>query len=212
VAYYGIDRSIFYRRTDSEGASAFQKLAALARNHHIIVNIGHNSHRKNLPTLLQAMACLKRERALPVKLAKVGGNLRADGYGPLIDELGLTDDVVELGSLTPNQVAQVCSLGHVLSFPSIYEGFGRPTIEAQACGLPCVLGNSSCMAEIGGAGALYHVALSPEDLAKQLELALTDQKVRDELIAKGFVNVERFTWEAHVQSLVAIYSSLSGGK
>ena len=209
VAHYGIDRAIFHKRSEAECAEAFPELAKLAETHGLIVNIGSNLERKNLATTLRALAHLKENRKLPVKLLKIGHSLRADGYGPLMEELGVTDDVVDLGALTPDQVACVCSLAHVLSFPSLYEGFGRPTLEAQACELPCVLAKASCMEEIGGDGALYHEGRSHEQLAHALEQVLTAEGIPPRLISAGLKNVARFTWQAHIQKLSSVYAEVA---
>ncbi|MFZ4765413.1 MAG: glycosyltransferase, partial [Roseimicrobium sp.] len=183
VAHYGIDRTVFRKRSKDECAAAFPKLAELAKSHGLIVNIGSNLERKNLVTTLRALALLKSEHKLPVKLLKVGHSLLADGYGPLMEELGVADDVINLGALTPDEVACVCSLSHALSFPSLYEGFGRPTLEAQACELPCVLADASCMREIGGDGALYHEGRDHAQLAALLAQAVGHWESRRELIA-----------------------------
>jgi glycosyltransferase involved in cell wall biosynthesis len=181
----------------------------LAKTHALIVNIGSNVDRKNLVTTLRALAHLKRERKMPVKLLKVGHSLQDDGYGPLMHELDVTGDVLNLGMLTTAQVACVCSLAHALCFPSLYEGFGRPTLEAQACELPCVLARASCMQEIGGAGALYHEGRNHEELAAHLEAILTHEQARRDLIAAGSQNVARFTWEAHMRKLLSVYEEVA---
>ena len=211
VAHYGIDRAVFRKRDVEECAAVLPALASLAKTHRFIVNIGSNLERKNLATTLRALALLKHDRKMPVKLLKVGHSLLADGYGPLMDELGVSDDVLNLGALTPDQVSCVCSLSHALSFPSLYEGFGRPTLEAQACELPCVLADASCMKEIGGEGALYHEGRNHEQLAAQLERAISDAGQRRELIAAGLQNVSRFTWEAHIRALTTVYEEVATG-
>jgi glycosyltransferase involved in cell wall biosynthesis len=209
VAHYGIDRVMFRKRTASECEQAFPELAKLAKTHSLIVNIGSNLQRKNLATTLRALALLKHDRKMPVKLLKIGHSLISDGYGPLMDELDVADDVINLGALTSDQVACVCSLSHALSFPSLYEGFGRPTLEAQACELPTVLSRASCMAEIGGEGALYHEGTNHEELAGELEKALTHSNVRTLLIAAGLKNVDRFTWQAHIRKLTSVYEEVA---
>jgi glycosyltransferase involved in cell wall biosynthesis len=209
VAHYGIDRSVFSKRSADECSEIFPSLVRLAKTHSLIVNIGSNVDRKNLATTLRALAHLKHERRMPVKLLKVGHNLLDDGYGPLMHELRVTEDVINLGALTTNQVANVCSLAHVLCFPSLYEGFGRPTLEAQACELPCVLARASCMKEIGGGGALYHEGKDHEELASHLESVLTREQTRRALIEAGSRNVARFTWEAHMRKLLAVYEEVS---
>lgn len=209
VAYNGVDRTVFRRMPEAEARGMLPEMAALARRHLLILNVGSNIKRKNLPTVLRALALLRQERGLPVKLIKAGASLREDGFGPLMEELGVTDAVVDLGMQTPRQVAALCNLAQVLSFASLYEGFGRPTLEAQACALPCVLADASCMREVGGDGALYHAGTDHQELAARLEQAMRLGPERDALLAAGCRNVERFTWAAHVRSLTKVYERWS---
>ena len=109
----------------------------------------------------------------------------------------------------PRQVAALCSQAHALAFASFYEGFGRPTLEAQACGLPCVLADASCMREVGGDGALYHEPLSHEACAGQLREALTNETARGDLIQKGLENVKRFSWSGYAEKLVRVYREVA---
>jgi glycosyltransferase involved in cell wall biosynthesis len=192
-------------------AALFPEIAQLAANHFVVINIGSNLDRKNLATTLRAVAQLRREGRVPVKFLKIGASLAGDGYTPLINELGIAEDVIELGMLTPPQVAAICNLGHALSFPSLYEGFGRPTLEAQACGMPCVLADASCMREVGGDGALYHEGTRHEELAALLEKVFSSAETRAALIDAGFKNAARFTWEAHIRTLTAVYQHLASG-
>lgn len=202
VAHYGIDNACFHPVPHDEAAQCLPDLAAERERSLLVLNIGSNSGRKNLATLLRAIAHLRQERGLPVKLVKAGHDLIQDGFGPLIQELKLEDSVIGLGRVPPETVAAACNLCHALSFPSLYEGFGRPTIEAQACALPCVLADTSCLREIGGDAALYHEPMTVEAAASQLETALTDSAVRDRLIAAGFENVKRFSWNNHASQLI----------
>eukprot|EP01031_Cornospumella_fuschlensis_P050417 gene50417-61685_t len=160
------------------------QVAAWAQDHLLIVNIGTNHWRKNLPTVLRAVHHLITHDKLPVKLLKIGPPLHVSEHEPLIEKLGITEHIADLGRLAPEQVAAVKSQSHALAFASLYEGFGRPTLEAQACGLPCVLADASCMREVGGKGALYHVPLDHEELAAQLTRAMTDATTRADLIRK----------------------------
>lgn len=202
VAHYGIDEACFRPLPIEEAAQRLPALAEERERSLLVLNIGSNISRKNLPTLLRALAHLKHEQKLPVKLVKVGHSLIKDGFGPLIHELKMDGSVIELGSIPPAAVAAACNLCHALSFPSMYEGFGRPTIEAQACGLPCVLADASCMKEIGGEGAVYHAPTDVEACADLLGGALTNSVIREALMARGFENVKRFSWTNHAQQLI----------
>jgi glycosyltransferase involved in cell wall biosynthesis len=209
VAYNGVDHEVFRSMDKAVAAEMFPAIAELAHAHFLVINIGSNLDRKNLATTLRAVAQLRREGRVPVKFLKIGASLAADGYTPLIQEIGIAGDVIELGMLTPPQVAAICNLAHALSFPSLYEGFGRPTLEAQACGMPCVLADASCMKEVGGEGALYHKGTNHDELAALLEKVSTSSEVRGTLIAAGFRNAARFTWEAHIQTLTSVYQEIA---
>lgn len=208
IAHYGIDNACFRPLPLEEAAQKLPQLATERERSLLVLNIGSNLSRKNLPTVLRAIARL-RERGLPVKLVKIGHNLTADGLGPLIGELKLEDAIIELGKITPDQVAAACNLCHALHFPSMYEGFGRPTIEAQATGLPCVLAEASCMREIGGEGALYHTPTDVEAAAAHLEAAMTNSTMRESLIARGHDNVKRFSWSNHARQLIRAWKEAS---
>jgi glycosyltransferase involved in cell wall biosynthesis len=205
----GIDTQVFRVLPLSEAAALMPYVAELRREHLLVTNIGTNHWRKNLPTVLRAIHHLREISDLPVKLLKAGPALRGGEHDALIQQLHLTRDVVDLGSLAAPQIAALCNLSHALAFASVYEGFGRPTLEAQACGLPCVLADASCMREVGGAGALYHEPRDAEACAEQLRRALTDSEVREELIEKGHDNVKRFSWSAYAGRLVKVYQEVS---
>lgn len=202
----GVDHATFRPLPEIEAAVLLPALAALRTENLLVLNIGSNIRRKNLPTLLRAVRLLREERRLPVRLVKVGDPLHGSEYAPLLRELDLEAAVIDAGRLTPPQVAAACRLAHVLSFPTLYEGFGRPTLEAQACALPCVLSDASCLREIGGEGALYHAPTNPEALADALARVLTDGRVRTGLITAGLANAARFTWSRYAESLVQVYA------
>jgi glycosyltransferase involved in cell wall biosynthesis len=206
VAGGGLDHAVFKPLPREACAAAFPELAHLSQTHRLVLHVGTNIERKNLPTLLRAIAHLKRKGQTPVKLLKVGHSLREDGFTQMIRDLGIEEEVIELGK--PARLTEIYNLVDVLSFPSLYEGFGRPTLEAQACGLPCVLADSSCMKEVGGDGALYHEGTNHEQLAAHLETVLCHPDVRENLVRLGFENAARFTWEAHVRKLTEVYSQL----
>jgi glycosyltransferase involved in cell wall biosynthesis len=88
--------------------------------------------------------------------------------------------------------------------PSLYEGFGFPALEAQACGTPLVSSNSSSLPEVAGAGALYFDPKNVEEMARALALGVSDEEVRGGLVASGFDNVKRFSWERAARQIVEI--------
>lgn len=96
----------------------------------------------------------------------------------------------------------------LLAYPSLYEGFGLPILEAQACGVPVVTSDVSSMPEIGGQGAAYVDPLDIEDIKKTIRKVFYDNEVRKNLIKEGLKNVKQFTWEKTVEQTIEVYKSL----
>ncbi len=142
-------------------------------------------------------------------------------------------DLVVVGSkfFTPGQQARMASLAgkvrtfsdvsnlelklfygccHTFVYPSKYEGFGLPILEAMACGVPVVTANVSSLPEVGRDAALYFNPASAEELGRCLEKIAGDNAFRDELIRKGYENIKVFSWDSAVVELEKLYLSLSG--
>lgn len=205
----GIDTRVFSAQPTSSDSALAPVVASLREKHPVILNIGSNIRRKNLPTVLRALAILRDSHQLDARLVKIGAPLHGGVYQTLMTELDLREEVIDLGYQTPEQVAAACRLAGALSFASLYEGFGRPTLEAQACGLPCVLADASCMREIGGDGALYHSPTDEQELAAQLHRVLTDSTLRSDLIQRGQRNVSRFSWSNYAAQLRQLYRDVA---
>lgn len=161
-----------------------------------VLAVGADLYRKNLPTLLKSVEELGR-RGVKVTLVKTGDPIPKN-LTPKTENLNL----INLGHVPKAELIALYNLCDVLTFPSLYEGFGMPVVEAQRCGLPCVISNTSSLPEVGGDGALYHDPLDVEGLAGQLQRIYKDQNVRNDLREKGFKNAERFSWERHVDVLI----------
>jgi glycosyltransferase involved in cell wall biosynthesis len=96
----------------------------------------------------------------------------------------------------------------VLAYPSIYEGFGLPMLEAMACGTPVVASTASCMPEVAGDAALLVPPTDVDALAAALDRSLTDEALRADLIAKGHARVRQFSWAKSAQQLLGIYHAV----
>ncbi len=206
VVYYGID-PIF--RPDGPAPTAGPSLAALREaGERLVLHVGVNIARKNVGVILEALALLRGE-GLAVKFVKVGPDPRGDGYAEQIERLGLGPHLVCLGTLPAGELAGVYRACDALSFPSIHEGFGRPIVEAQACGLPVVVAATDCAREIGGAGIPTHPGDDPAALAARLRSVLTEPPARQAVVAAGFENTRRFSWSEHARALKELYARVS---
>ncbi|WP_136059756.1 glycosyltransferase family 4 protein [Pontiella sulfatireligans] len=193
----------------------------------LVLAAGSNIYRKNLPTLFKAVEELGR-RGVPVTLVKAGepigqksasgsesATARRDDGGQRTERRGLKTvlhgvEIINLGFVSQTELNTLYNLCDVLAFPSFYEGFGMPVVEAQLCGLPCVVSNASSLPEVGGDGALYHDPADADALADQLERVYKDRRLRGELQEKGFSNAERFSWGKHVDILLKGFQRVLG--
>lgn len=103
------------------------------------------------------------------------------------------------------------SAAEVLLYPSFYEGFGLPILEAFACGLPVITSNVSSMPEVGGDGAIYVDPYDVDDMKRKLTMVMEDEALREDMSKKGFQQVKKFSWEKAALETAEIYRRLVRG-
>ena len=125
-----------------------------------------------------------------------------------MEKLGLRDRVLFPGFVADADLPALYSAARVLAYPSIYEGFGLPMLEAMACGTPVVTSTASCMPEVAGDAALLVPPTDVDALAAALDRALTDEALRADLIARGRTRARQFSWAKSAQQLLEIYHAV----
>ena len=149
--------------------------------------------RKNLGVLLDAFERLKSRGSYDGALVVVGRvGWKSEDLVPRLRG----DGVHHLDYLSPNVLASVYSNADIFVFPSIYEGFGFPLLEAMAFGVPSIAARSSSLPEIGGDAALYFDPNDARELEKQIERLADDPALRTDLIARGRKRAAGFRWDA----------------
>lgn len=123
----------------------------------------------------------------------------------LIKELGLEDRVVLTGFVSDKELIALNSDAKVFVFPSLYEGFGLPPLEAMQFGVPVVSSNTSSLPEVCGDAALYCDPKNPDDIALQIARLLDDESLRQDLIQKGTKNLKRFSWKEMTRSILDLF-------
>lgn len=151
---------------------------------------------KNHVRLLEALALLKQRGHLSHKLVLAGSRWNGtEVIEDTIAKLGLQHDVVITGFVENRLLPELYAAADVFVFPSLFEGFGIPLLEAMATGTPVCAANVSSIPEVVGDAALLFDPLSTDDIARQLQRLLQDGRLRQELIGRGRRQAQRFSWE-----------------
>ena len=175
-----------------------------------VLYVGTIEPRKNLKRLLEAFEMLRREGFGSLALVLVGSRGWQDA--PIlrsVERLGLAGSVRFLGHTSTEDLVALYNLADVLAFPSLYEGFGLPVVEAMACGTPVVTSPNGSLAEIAGPAAEMVEPTQVESIAAGLRRVLSDAHRREALRAAGFTQAARFSWEAAAAQTREIYASVA---
>jgi glycosyltransferase involved in cell wall biosynthesis len=215
VVYPGLDPVFLGEPTAEETETA---LRAYCLEPPYLAYIGNLHPRKNLATLLEAFSLL-REGGLEHKLAVIGGGglgkLNNTEYRKLmtrVADLGLEDEVIFTGYVPDSRLKSLLIEADMLVFPSIYEGFGLPPLEAMACGVPVITSRRASLPEVAGDAALYlEDPLDPAEIAAGVEELLGDPSLRADLVEKGRAGAQRFTWEGAAREVMEVYGQVSEG-
>ena len=165
--------------------------------------VGRRDKYKDFKLLAEALAGLAEKPALVV----VGGGPFTEDEARLHDRLGISRQLIHL-SVDDHELSALYSNSLAFVFPSRYEGFGLPTLEAMAAGAPTVLARVSSHPEIGGEAALYFSHRDPESLRDCLATVLGDAALRERHKRLGFVRAAEFTWEHTARQTAHAYREL----
>ncbi|MCS7287390.1 MAG: glycosyltransferase family 1 protein [Anaerolineae bacterium] len=174
-----------------------------------ILYVGTIEPRKNLIALLEALHYLLTTYHLQLVIVGKKGWLY-EGFFRRLRELGLEERVHFTGYVPDEDLPALYSAADLFVFPSLYEGFGLPVLEAMACGVPVICSNTSSLPEVAGDAALLVDPTDVQALAKAIERALTDETLRAMLRAKGLERARMFTWEKTAQKTLEVYRRVLG--
>jgi len=175
--------------------------------------VGNIDPRKNLGRLIRAFGKFSKKRNCQEKLVLVGGiTHRSAEVLSVIDELGLQDRVLHLGYVPRADMPALYTNAKLFVFPSVYEGFGFPVLEAMACGVPVITSNASSLPEIADDAAYYVSADSLESIVEALDAVSSNIGLRRSMIRKGHVRASLFRWENTAAKVVDCYYKLVRGE
>ncbi len=209
VMYEAADPS--YQRTDDP-----ECLKRARERYHLpdqfVLYTGSLSPRKNITGLLQAFAEIQGK--VPHRLVLTGSKSWKDrSVFELIDTLNIRDRIEQLGYVDEQDMPALYSMASVYVYPSLYEGFGLPVLEAMQCGCPVVASNATSIPEVAGDAALLVDPHDTHAMAAAMHKVLTDAQTSGELIASGFRRAAMFSWRRCARTMLdAIrHPSVAGG-
>jgi glycosyltransferase involved in cell wall biosynthesis len=215
VVYPGLNPAFLEEPSEEEVETA---LRAYCIEPPYLAYIGNLHPRKNLATLLEAFALL-RGRGLEHRLAVIGGGglgrLNNAEYRKLafrVRDLGLEEAVVFTGYVPDERLKCLLARADMLVFPSIYEGFGLPPLEAMACGVPVITSRRASLPEVvGEAALLLEDPLEAQEIVEKVESLISDPGLRSRLIEEGRANSRAFSWERAAREVLDVYEQVMEG-
>jgi glycosyltransferase involved in cell wall biosynthesis len=170
-----------------------------------LLYVGTRRLYKNFDFFLKSISPLLA--AANVKLVCAGGGKFSPSEQNLIKELGLEEYVIfsEVNDLI---LANLYKHAEAFVFPSLYEGFGIPVLEAFACDCPCVISNVSSLPEVGGDAALYFDPKNAESIINSIKKVLCDDALRTSLTLAGKEQLKKFSWDKTYEKTIAVYNSV----
>ena len=203
VVYPGVDEE--FQLLD-KAACKTVALEKYAIDKPFVITVGVVPARKNIPRLIRAFAASRKAIASEHKLLIVGKpGAEEENLRDLAQNLGVADDVIIAGHVPQEDLPSLYNAAQLCVYPSLYEGFGLPAVEAMACGVPVITGNRSSLPEaVGDAG----ITVDPVDcdaLAEAISSVLSSESRRTEMSAKGLEQASKFSWDDTARRVAELY-------
>lgn len=190
---------------------SFKDLEKIRRKYFLpfkyLLYVGSLIERKNLLTLFEAMALTQTMSDVPLVIIGEGAaykkRLKAKA-----EQLGISHKIIFLPNVPTEDLPALYQASTLFIYPSFFEGFGIPIVEAMNSGTPVITSQGSCFPEVGGDAALYVDPQEPQSIADAIMNVLENPTLREEMIAKGKIYVQKFHQEKTSQSLIELYRSV----
>jgi len=170
--------------------------------------IGRLEKRKNIEGIIEAFEILKEKYNIPHKLVLAG----SPGYGyesikHKVESMNHKNEIIFPGFIKEEEKPELIKNADIFLFPTFYEGFGLPILEAQSLGIPVVTSNTSSLTEVGGDSVAYATPTEPISIADSIYKIISDESFKNAIIEKGYENVKKFSWDKCAKEIVKVLSS-----
>lgn len=200
----------FQRITDPELLEATRRKFELERP--LVLSVGTLEPRKNHLGLIKAFYEVQKRKESSAILAIAGGRgWLYEETQRVVKELKLENKVRFLGRVSELELLTLYSLADVFAFPSFFEGFGIPPLEAMACGAPVITSNISSLPEVAGDAAILVDPHDTNAIANAIIRVTEDEQLQEELRQKGYLQAQRYTWSNAAGKMLSAYQKLYNG-
>jgi glycosyltransferase involved in cell wall biosynthesis len=207
IIYPGVDNNLYNTNTGADEQKIVKERYGIAGEYYLY--LGTIEPRKNIVRLVEAYADLYQKRKDCPKLVLAGslGWL----YNPILDTINSSvakEKILLTGYIEDKDVPALISGANAFVFPSIYEGFGMPPLEAMACGVPVIASGTTALKEVISGVGLEVNPYSVEEIENALERIVADTELRKTSVEKGIKKALEFTWEKSASKLLGVYDSI----
>jgi len=211
TVYLGVDKQ--YKRLSTGEVDNIKKKYQLGEK--FILYLGSEQPRKNFTLLLKSFHKLKTRHGLEgIKLVKVGRPQLPESQRnttfDLIDQLKIRKNVIFIDYVPEEDLPALYNASDLFVFPSLYEGFGLPVLEAMACGVPVITSNSSSLPEVVGDAGIMVDPYDVDGLAGEMYKVWTDEDLKEDLRKRGTDRAKMFSWERTADKTFNIYKEVLG--
>jgi glycosyltransferase involved in cell wall biosynthesis len=203
IELYKIDKkniSVVYNST----SNIFEKIGSDYKDKYILA-VSSLNYQKNFHSLIKASNLLKDKN---IKLYLVGSINKNFANLELLKDIEDNKNISFRGRVDDDELVMLYSNALCFVYPSLYEGFGIPPLEAQACGTPTIVSNVASLPEVGNDSFLYCNPYDINDIKEKIELLIDNKELQKELVQKGYENIKRFSWEKSAEKIIKIIEDL----
>lgn len=203
----GVDLSIFHPNYSEKDICQITEKYKIPREY--LLFLGTIEPRKNLERLIRAYALLKAEIPNVPKLVLAGGKgWLYENIFKTVRILNMESDIIFTGYVNEEDSPILINGAKIFLFPSLYEGFGMPPLEAMACGIPVIASNAASLLEVVGDAAILVDPFSIDSIKEGMKHLLEDENKRNELSFKGMERAKQFTWDKSAEIIRKVFEEL----